>query len=311
MQFDSGDTDEERLGQASVEPEKENQGKESASLFGKKFRIPFSGKKLGWTTSADPVKPVVADEKADDSDDSKSAESGAAIEDNFFGVVQKIRQGQSAWPQNSSGPPAATHITPSQPAETPLLKIPPSTAIIIQEDHPDSGGVADLYCGTVASIGEDADLVEKAAPMWLGDLLLLVRSTPRSTRGATLNVAQNQIPYKEVVKISFVLQPYENLLPSIASPDGCAVTFLGVSSSSFHVLISGRNVRLNANRMLRVRKILAYVIEKLDLSPRQSDQTLTKPEEYLDLYCQNQVCHCPPTLGCIQANSSVRIAYSP
>jgi WD repeat-containing protein 48 len=55
---------------------------------------------------------------------------------------------------------------------------------------------------------------------------------------------QNQTPYKDTVKVSFVLHPYENLLPTIASPDG--------------------NARLNANRMLRAKKIMAYVAERIE-----------------------------------------------
>ncbi len=131
-------------------------------------------------------------------------------------------------------------------------------------------------------------------------------------------IAQNQIPYKDTVKVSFVLQPYENLLPSIASPDG--------------------NARLNANRMLRAKKIMAYVAERIEAPPTPPPQlspphaaaattTATdpysdaaessadeapaptpeqapaepvevpetekatpalKPEEYLELYCQGQ-----------------------
>jgi WD repeat-containing protein 48 len=107
-----------------------------------------------------------------------------------------------------------------------------------------------------------------------------------------------------------VLHPYDNLLPAIASPDG--------------------NARLNANRMLRAKKIMAYVAERIEapapapapvrpaastptatadapstntntttteappapapLEPETSapDEPHLKPEEYLELYCQNQ-----------------------
>jgi len=83
---------------------------------------------------------------------------------------------------------------------------------------------------------------------------------------------QNQIPYKDTVKVSFVLHPYENLLPSIASADG--------------------NARLNANRMLRAKKILAYVAERIEAPPDPEhpdpENDMLKPEEYLELYCQSQ-----------------------
>jgi WD repeat-containing protein 48 len=74
---------------------------------------------------------------------------------------------------------------------------------------------------------------------------------------------------KEPVKVSFILQPWQDLLPSIAGADG--------------------NSRLNANRMLRVKKILAYVAERIEPAPEVPDSTALSPEEYLELYCYDQV----------------------
>ena len=57
------------------------------------------------------------------------------------------------------------------------------------------------------------------------------------------------------------------------------------------------NNRLNANRMLRARKILAYIAERIEPTPTKEEleQGVMKPEEYLEIYCQNQVCclQCP------------------
>ncbi len=80
---------------------------------------------------------------------------------------------------------------------------------------------------------------------------------------------QNKIPFKEPVKVSFVLQPWQDLLPSIAGPDG--------------------NSRLNANRMLRVKKILAYVAERIEPAPENPEADALRPEDYLELYCYDQV----------------------
>lgn len=42
--------------------------------------------------------------------------------------------------------------------------------------------------------------------------------------------------------------------------------------------------------MLRARKILSYVAERIEPAPSKEDEaTQMKPEEYLELYCQNQV----------------------
>ena len=42
--------------------------------------------------------------------------------------------------------------------------------------------------------------------------------------------------------------------------------------------------------MLRAKKILAYIAERIEPAPEHIDPNALKPEEYLDLYCQNQVC---------------------
>merc|ERR1712093_331348 len=155
---------------------------------------------------------------------------GKVIEDNFYGVIQKIRHEYEEHLEHKPDVPVPVGITPSLPMETPVLRPPEHTTIIIQEDDPASGGLADQYSGEIGELGsaEQVDVLEKIAPMWLGEVLL-----------------KNQLPYKETVKVSFVLHPYDNQLPSIASNDG--------------------NARLNADRMLRAKKIMAYVAERIEV----------------------------------------------
>lgn len=58
------------------------------------------------------------------------------------------------------------------------------------------------------------------------------------------------------------------------------------------------NARLNAYRMLRAKKIVFYVDEKLDNSVKpkkrqqaqENDPNAMKPEDWLELVCQGQVC---------------------
>jgi Domain of unknown function (DUF3337) len=62
----------------------------------------------------------------------------------------------------------------------------------------------------------------------------------------------------------------------------------------FKVLASGRqeidsSSRLNANRMLRAKKILAYVAERIEAEPTEPEPNPMKAEEYLELYCHDQV----------------------
>ncbi|KIV87431.1 hypothetical protein PV11_02976 [Exophiala sideris] len=251
-------------------------------LFGKKFPMTFPKKMT--RTSTEVKAPVVPEEKSDTASFTPSEKEEKVIEDNFFGVIQKIRHEYDEHLESKPDQPLPAGITPSLAMETPVLNPPPHTTVIIQEDNPESGGLADQYRGEISELGNEADTLEKIAPMWLGDLLL-----------------KNQIPYKETVKVSFVLHSYDNQLPSIASPDG--------------------NARLNANRMLRAKKILAYVAERIEVQPssahgepieeREHDaiageaerEKVTekeavapadeggedfKPEEYLELYCQGQ-----------------------
>ncbi|KAK5687495.1 hypothetical protein LTS10_001633 [Elasticomyces elasticus] len=262
-------------------------------LFGKKFRMgmggmgkSFSGmKKIGKTQTNEDKKPAVVEEKAETESDSRSSKTSNSrvVEENLLGTVLKIRyayedslqaqlQNQQAFDNGLPVPepglidvPSA--ITPSLPADTPVLKPPLNTTILIQEDRPEAGGVADLFEGTVGTLGEQCDTLEKTAPMWLGEVLL-----------------RNQIPIKDIVKISFVLEPWQNALPSIAS-DG--------------------NNRLNANRMLRAKKIMAYVAERIEPGPpndKEVDPDAPRPEEYLELWCQNQIVPISMTLATIRSH---------
>ena len=153
-----------------ADDEKKDKPKNISSLFDKKFRMNFP-KKLGRTSME--AKPVAVDEKAEESDKSEEKEE-KPFEENFYGAIQRVRHDYEEHCQSKPFDPLPPGIKASPPNETPILSLPPSTTIIIQEDRPDSGGVADLYRGTVSSVGMDADLIEKAGPRWLGDLLLQV-----------------------------------------------------------------------------------------------------------------------------------------
>ncbi|KKY14129.1 putative wd repeat protein [Diplodia seriata] len=251
--------------QSPTEGDKEN-GKES-TMFGRKFKMSFGGmKKLGRTTTSDTTsKPSIESptDTPEESDSHTSKSEDRVIEDNLLGVIQTMRHRYEDELQGGAQN-LTSAITPSLANETPVLKPPIATSILIQEDRPDSGGVADLFEGTVSSLGQQADFIEKVAPKWLGEVLL-----------------KNTIPFKEIVKVSFILEPYQNFLPAIAS-DG--------------------NNRLNANRMLRARKIMAYVAERIEPPPEQPDPNALRPEEYLELYCNNQLIPPTMTLATIRAH---------
>ena len=144
-------------------------------LFGKKFPMAFP-KKLA-RTSTEVKAPVTTEEKSDTASYKSSEKEERVIEDNLFGVIQKIRQEYEDHLESKPDQPLPAGITPSQPIETPVLTPPPHTTIIIQEDNPESGGLADQYRGEISDLGKEADALEKIAPTWLGELLLKVRLT--------------------------------------------------------------------------------------------------------------------------------------
>ncbi|OIW25796.1 WD40 repeat-like protein [Coniochaeta ligniaria NRRL 30616] len=245
---------------------KEKETKTPGTPFGKKFRMgmSFGSKKLGRSASTTATeKPAVVDEKAEESESSSNHEK--EFDDSFLGVIQRIRNEYEKQLSDSPDRHVETKITPSLPSDTPVLKLPSGTKVIIQEET--SGGSAELYRGTVETVGADADIIEQRAPLWLGDVLLT-----------------NTVPPKDPVKVSFVLYPYGDSLPSIATADG--------------------NNRLNANRMLRVKKILAYVAERIDppADPEHPDPDALKPEEYLELYCNEQLLPITMSLATLRAH---------
>jgi WD repeat-containing protein 48 len=77
------------------------------------------------------------------------------------------------------------------------------------------------------------------------------------------------------------------MLPSISS-DGYIPLFVPSDKVVRDANTTSSNNRLNANRMLRARKILSYVAERIEPAP-EKDEERPRPEEYLELYCQNQV----------------------
>ncbi|KAI0451823.1 WD repeat-containing protein [Xylaria acuta] len=246
--------------------DKEKDGPKSPSTpFGKKFRMgmSFGSKKTGRSASSNTEKPVVVEEKPEENKSESSSNHEKEVGDNFRGAIQKIHNDYEKQLLENPNQVVETKITPSLPNETPVLKLPPGTKVIIQEET--SGGSADVYRGTVMTVGVDADIIEEKAPMWLAEVLLM-----------------NTIPPKEPVKVSFILHPWQESLPAIIAADG--------------------NNRLNANRMLRVKKILAYVAEKIEAPPEEPNPNALKPEQYLELYCNDQLLPNTMSLATLRAH---------
>ncbi|PYH44543.1 Pkinase-domain-containing protein [Aspergillus saccharolyticus JOP 1030-1] len=270
-----GDPTPTALPQSPAEPDKEER-KRGASLFGK-FRMDFP-RKLGRTSSE--AKPQVPEEKVEESDKSSIKEE-RVFETNLSGFVERTRHEYEEFMSAHPGREVTSAFSPSPDNETPVLDIPPRTVVFIQEESGDTAVASDLYRGTVGRISEEIDKLEKSIPLWLAELLL-----------------KNQIPVKEPVKIAFTLKPYDDLLPPVAKPDKTNPARLPGSLNS-----NNNNNRLNANRMLRAKKILAYVAERIDPpNPNEPEENPMKAEEYLELYCQKMPIPPNMTLATIRAH---------
>ncbi|CAO3591395.1 unnamed protein product [Absidia cylindrospora] len=124
-----------------------------------------------------------------------------------------------------------TSYTPPTITDFPPLTIPSSTPIIIAEESAEASTGMDLYRGEASCVGDDHALILEAAPSWLLSFLLY-----------------NKTPGKEIVKLTFILKPHPQ--------------------TQLAELPGGSNNRLLANRVLRIRKLLHYVAEKIDQTQR-------------------------------------------
>ncbi|EPE09296.1 wd repeat-containing protein [Ophiostoma piceae UAMH 11346] len=303
--------------------------------FGKKLRLgmSFGTKKLGRSASTSIPEKTAGAVAGEDGKGGANGANGTAnggtneenksesasthdkeVDDCFVGVVQRMQHEYEKQLSESPDRLLVSRMSPFQSDEAPVLKIPPKTKVIIQEEL--TGGSIELYRGTVGGMGQtkDVDKIERCAPMWLAEALL-----------------SNTAQIKESTKISFLLLPYRDELPPLAVPyvpEPPAVSGAAAPPTGG----PGATNRLNANRMLRVKKILAYVAEKLEVAPEETpkaagdaladaktaeaaetaDASTTeetpeaapapaaapapvpaadddlKPEEYLELYCNDQ-----------------------
>ncbi|KAF7591225.1 hypothetical protein BBP40_001830 [Aspergillus hancockii] len=265
-----GDSTPTALPQSPMEPDKEDR-KRGGSLFGKKFRMEFP-KKLGRTSTE--VKPQIQEEKVEESDKSSTKEE-KVFENNLSGFIERIRHEYDEYLSSHPGQELTPAFTPSPESETPVLNIPDRVAVLIQEETGETAVASDLYRGSVGSIREEIDKLEKSIPLWLSDLLL-----------------KNQVPLKEPVKIAFTLKPYDDLLPPVVKPE------VNIANGN-----TTNNSRLNANRMLRTKKILAYVAERIDPpNPDEPEESALRPEEYLELYCNKMLLPPNMTLATIRTH---------
>uniref|UniRef100_V5E642 Uncharacterized protein n=2 Tax=Kalmanozyma brasiliensis (strain GHG001) TaxID=1365824 RepID=V5E642_KALBG len=139
-------------------------------------------------------------------------------------------------------------LAPASLDEMPRLPLPADTAVIVSQSSADAGSWEAVYRGLVSCTGDDTEVLEHAAPLWLLDCLL-----------------NNHVNAREPVKLSFTLAPWK---PADSRADGFGGYDL-TTPQPMPELPTG-NARLTATRCLRVKKACLYVAEKLELAAPRS-----------------------------------------
>ncbi|ODV94991.1 hypothetical protein PACTADRAFT_50826 [Pachysolen tannophilus NRRL Y-2460] len=219
---------------------------------------------------------------------SNNGNIGLSIEDSTAAVIQSLRQKYNTYP--------ATKLQETElkidNLESPFinLKNEKDILIIVNEIQSD-GGKIELFHNKIFEYlsKEDKDntslrFFEKILPKWIGEAVLL-----------------NKYPEIQYNKINFVIDQYKNENPSTPQvPEMPPIT----KTSN----------RLNAASVLRIKKILNFIIDRFDYKPPEANETGFKPEEFIELLCQDQVLPLDMTLGTVKAriwkkNSDVVLYY--
>ena len=164
---DSASSDDGGRDETSKETSKES------NTFGKRLRSTFSPKKSAKVPAPTDAAKVEATESTGKSAEAEDSKGYKVEENTFLAVVHRLRENYVEHLSQTGSLPKSL-ITPPLSVETPVLKLPPSTSVVIQEQRKDSVGVADSFESSTGDLGKNVDYLEKKAPSWLGELLLLV-----------------------------------------------------------------------------------------------------------------------------------------
>lgn len=159
-------------------------------------------------------------------------------------------------------------FSPPTHLDFPKTIIPAHIPVIISEQSREASSTVDLYRGSVGTLAQDYIPLVQVVPTWLLEVVL-----------------KNSIPVKESPKVSFVLRPHHH-------QEGTTTAIVGNAAVGGELggllprlgELPGGNARLTAPRMLRIRKVLAHVVEKLALVPPKrrieaSSATATTPHQ--------------------------------
>ncbi|KAF9122597.1 hypothetical protein BGW39_009634 [Mortierella sp. 14UC] len=142
-------------------------------------------------------------------------------------------------------------FSPPTHLDCPKTIIPAHIPVIISEQSREASSTVDLYRGSVGTLAQDYIPVVQVIPTWLLEVVL-----------------KNSIPAKESPKVSFVLRPHHHQEGTTSAITGSAAVGAELGGLLPRLgELPGGNARLTAPRMLRIRKVLAHVVEKLALVP--------------------------------------------
>jgi len=151
---------------ANVPPETPSGSKLS---FGKLW-----GKKANRNSTSEEKRPVIDENAAKaESAETEPVKPAEVYDETLGGVLKRMRREYASGGAASDGT-IKSAICPSLPNDTPVIKHTSEMVVIIQEDKPDSGGVKDVYRGTIGQLGAEADELEKVLPAWVAEAILFV-----------------------------------------------------------------------------------------------------------------------------------------
>lgn len=167
-----------------------------------------------------------------------------------------------------------SNMTPPPKYEVPIIELPHDLIIIINERVGGSSNEIDLYSEFLSSL--NFQTLETLLPKWIGNFLL-----------------KNRYTIKDFPKIGFTI----SRLPSATDLPN----------------ITNGNCRLNAYNMLRVKRILTYITDRMESKTSEMTHHV-KPEDWLEVLCNENVLPNTMTLSTLKAtiwrsSGDIQITY--
>ncbi|MBW0484425.1 hypothetical protein O181_024140 [Austropuccinia psidii MF-1] len=140
---------------------------------------------------------------------------------------------------------------PAGEIDAPKISIPPETLIIISEESTENENWEICFQGLTSQMDLDYLEIMKILPSWLLELLFENRIT----------IKENAPANNSQLKVTFILEPQG-----------------GEDAAGLPNLPSG-NTRLTASKALRMKKVVGYVVQKIELKKSNEKETLKEKDD--------------------------------